>query len=92
MDKEKQREYMREYQRKRRQNPAVKEAEYAKHAEYMKTVYAEKQRIRAREAYRAKIGTPYDKRHTKSCERCGTVFNCVRVTTKYCQYCRGKTK
>ena len=83
---------MREYMKKYRKNPEVKQEEAKRNAEYMKTVYAEKQRTRMREAYRAKIGTPYAQRHTKSCERCGTSFNCVRVTTKYCEDCRGKTK
>ena len=90
-DKEKLRAYNREYMRKRRQYKAFSEEEYERNREYMKTVYAEKQRVTCRERYQKKMGDMlYKPRHDKVCVKCGVDFKSIRSDTKRCPKCQGR--
>lgn len=96
MDKEAKRIYMREYKRKQRENKEFREAESKRNAEYMKTVYKEKNNENMKNRYRVKQqkafgGTfvPYEKRYDFTCNRCGEVFKANKINTLYCPDCRG---
>ena len=92
VDKEKQRQYMREYKRKQRENPEFRKKELEYSTNYIETVYKEKHRKACRERYRAKVGVPYEPRHDKVCMRCGEAFKAIRSDAMYCNNCKGKKK